>query len=76
MYRLRLGFIPRPLLHKAQLSARSARSVEVLPADSIAAGRLGNFTVVEVSPAVVAAALLPEAQEADTAKRRHQVLVI
>ena len=76
MYQSGPGFIPSPLLHKAQLSERRARSVEVLLADSIVAGRLGDFTVVETSPTKVAEALLPEPQEADTAKHRHQIFSI
>jgi hypothetical protein len=76
MHRSRPGFIPRPLLHKAQLSERRARSAEMLRADSIVAARLGDFTVVETSPTKVAEALLPEPQEADTAKHRHQIFLI
>jgi hypothetical protein len=50
--------------------------VEVLLADSIVAGRLGDFTVVATSRAMVAVAPLAEPQEADTAKRRHQIFLI
>ena len=76
MYRTRPGFIPSLLLHKVQLSARRARLVEVLLADSIMPARLGKFMVVETSRAMVAVALLPEPQEADTAKHRHRVYLI
>ena len=58
MHRSRPGFIPRPLLHKAQLSERRARSAEVLLADSIVAARLGDFTVVATSRAMEAAPLV------------------
>ena len=51
MYRTRPGFIPRPLLPKIELSDRLARSVEMFLADSIVAGRLEDFTVVETSRA-------------------------
>jgi hypothetical protein len=76
MHRSRPGFIPRPLLHKAQLSERRARSAEVLLADSIVAARLGDFTVVATSPTKVAEAPLVEPQEADTAKHRYQISLI
>ena len=76
MCRSHPGFIPRLLLHKAQLSAHRARMVVVLLADSIVAVSLGDSTVVATSRVMVAVALLAEPQEADTAKHRHQIFLI
>jgi hypothetical protein len=74
MYQPDPDFIPRPLLHKAQLSDRNT-SVAMLKAVSRVVVTAGDFTGVATSPAT-AAAPLAEPQEVDTAKHRHQIFSI